>query len=215
METYSMIVSDTQPHVAAGMLPVYLIYKERRGGFDQTWPDVLCQELEVTWARWLNTEINVKAPELREHVIYSLTAHLMDVAVFEFGQFIGHDINKRQPAWLVELTGQDKRTEITVTLVSDDPKITRLYKGFIKALETWAQNKEIQQTDEPLTARETEIAHCLADGQSDEGIAKNLIVAEGTIKKHRQNIKRKWGAQSEDNQTLQIEARRRGYGQGR
>jgi DNA-binding CsgD family transcriptional regulator len=64
-----------------------------------------------------------------------------------------------------------------------------------------------------LTTRETETANLLAKGLNDAQIANVFVIAEGTAKKHRQNIAEKWGI----GQTLELvqrEAQRRGYGQG-
>lgn len=78
-----------------------------------------------------------------------------------------------------------------------------------------ASQGEVGQGDEPLTPRETEIANCLADGLSDKDIADKLTIAPNTVKKCRQNIKGKWGASSQSAGVLQIEAKRRGYGESK
>ena len=65
--------------------------------------------------------------------------------------------------------------------------------------------------DELLTEREREIAQLLARGKNQSEIAKELVMAEGTVKTHRQNIADKWSTTS-GHKALQIEARRRGYG---
>ncbi len=44
-----------------------------------------------------------------------------------------------------------------------------------------------------LTARETEVMHCAASGLSNQQIAEQLIVREGTVKVHVHNIYRKLG----------------------
>ncbi|MFF1539060.1 response regulator [Microbacterium sp. NPDC058269] len=45
---------------------------------------------------------------------------------------------------------------------------------------------------EPLTDREIEVLHCLAQGMSNAEIAKALIVSEGTVKAHLGRMMSKW-----------------------
>lgn len=45
---------------------------------------------------------------------------------------------------------------------------------------------------EPLTEREVEVLHCLAQGMSNAEIAKALIVSEGTVKAHLGRMMSKW-----------------------
>jgi len=45
---------------------------------------------------------------------------------------------------------------------------------------------------EPLTEREMEVLHCLAQGMSNAEIAKALIVSEGTVKAHLGRMMSKW-----------------------
>ena len=45
---------------------------------------------------------------------------------------------------------------------------------------------------EPLTEREVEVLHCLAQGMSNAKIAKALIVSEGTVKAHLGRMMSKW-----------------------
>ena len=45
---------------------------------------------------------------------------------------------------------------------------------------------------EPLTEREAEVLHCLAQGMSNAEIAKTLIVSEGTVKAHLGRMMSKW-----------------------
>ena len=47
---------------------------------------------------------------------------------------------------------------------------------------------------EPLTARETEILRLLAAGRSTEAIARDLVIAVGTVKRHIANAYGKLGA---------------------
>jgi LuxR family transcriptional regulator, maltose regulon positive regulatory protein len=49
---------------------------------------------------------------------------------------------------------------------------------------------------EPLTDREREVLHLLAEGRSNQAIAEELVVAVGTVKRHVSNIMSKLGVQS-------------------
>ncbi|WP_442939159.1 helix-turn-helix domain-containing protein [Nostoc sp.] len=46
-------------------------------------------------------------------------------------------------------------------------------------------------TVEPLTERELEVLQLIVDGQSNNGIAKNLYITTGTVKTHVRNILKK------------------------
>lgn len=64
-----------------------------------------------------------------------------------------------------------------------------------------------------LTERENEVAHLLADGLGNTGIAEKLMITYGTAKDHCENISDKWGLRgSTDKKKLKAEAQRRGYG---
>jgi len=65
--------------------------------------------------------------------------------------------------------------------------------------------------DTVLTERQIEIAHLLADGMDDRGIADRLTLSKRTIKKHRENIQKRWGIAG-GLVVLQRETKRRGYG---
>jgi LuxR family maltose regulon positive regulatory protein len=61
---------------------------------------------------------------------------------------------------------------------------------------------------EPLTERELEVLRLLAAGRSNQGIAAELIVAVGTVKRHVSNIMDKLQAESR----LEAVARARALG---
>ena len=65
--------------------------------------------------------------------------------------------------------------------------------------------------DTVLTERQIEIAHLLADGMDDRGIADRLTLSKRTIKTHRENIQKRWGITG-GLVVLQRETKRRGYG---
>ena len=58
-----------------------------------------------------------------------------------------------------------------------------------------------------LTARETEVMRCVASGLSNQKIAEELIVREGTIKIHVHNIYRKLGIRNRVDLTLYAQKR--------
>lgn len=58
-----------------------------------------------------------------------------------------------------------------------------------------------------LTARETEVMRCVASGLSNQKIADQLIVSEGTIKIHVHNIYRKLGIKNRVDLTLYAQRR--------
>lgn len=65
--------------------------------------------------------------------------------------------------------------------------------------------------DELLTEREREVVQLLAQGKSQNEIAEKLVMTEGTVRTHKQNIAEKWQTGTAGHKVLQIEARRRGY----
>lgn len=76
------------------------------------------------------------------------------------------------------------------------------------------QEKEDLSTsegDELLTDRQKEIAHLLAGGMNYKAIAEKLVIAESTVKRHGDDIQKRWGITG-GMPSLQIEAKRRGYG---
>jgi DNA-binding NarL/FixJ family response regulator len=50
-----------------------------------------------------------------------------------------------------------------------------------------------QRTDHPLTRREIQVLHCLADGLTDRQISARLTVSEHTVKNHMKSIRHKLG----------------------
>jgi len=58
-----------------------------------------------------------------------------------------------------------------------------------------------------LTARETEVMRCAASGLSNQQIAEQLIVREGTVKVHVHNIYRKLGFTNRVDLTLYAQKR--------
>jgi DNA-binding NarL/FixJ family response regulator len=58
-----------------------------------------------------------------------------------------------------------------------------------------------------LTARETEVLRCAASGLSNQQIAEQLIVREGTVKVHVHNIYRKLGFTNRVDLTLYAQKR--------
>ncbi|HEY0698137.1 MAG TPA: response regulator transcription factor, partial [Micromonospora sp.] len=66
----------------------------------------------------------------------------------------------------------------------------------------------VRTPDRALTARETQILDMVADGHSNQGIARALFITEATVKSHRVQVFGKLGV---DNRTAAVaEARRRG-----
>jgi len=59
---------------------------------------------------------------------------------------------------------------------------------------------------EPLTPRELEVLRLLADGASNDEIARRLIISLGTVKKHVANIFGKLAAQSRTQAVAQARA---------
>lgn len=104
---------------------------------------------------------------------------------------------------------EDKKTDIVAEL--HHPAFEREFRSIFGIDE---QEQEEQFTQDNLTPREKEIVECLTKGLDDKGIADCFFIAPGTVKKHRQNIAKKWGV-SEDLQVLKIEAKSRGYDKGR
>jgi two-component system, NarL family, response regulator LiaR len=58
------------------------------------------------------------------------------------------------------------------------------------------------ESSEELTERETDVLRLLAQGQSNKQIARNLCIAEKTVKTHVSNILSKLGVQSRTQATL-------------
>ena len=52
------------------------------------------------------------------------------------------------------------------------------------------------RTKEPLSSRETEITHLLAEGNTNKEVAKALGISVNTVEKHRETIMRKLGSRS-------------------
>ena len=97
------------------------------------------------------------------------------------------------------------QTLVDVTL-STFKSVTEIQRGFGAA-----QTIEIA----PLTPRETEIAMLLATSMDDDQIAEYLVIAKGTVKKHRQHISKKWGMDTEDVKAMMRESINRGYSRGK
>jgi DNA-binding CsgD family transcriptional regulator len=69
---------------------------------------------------------------------------------------------------------------------------------------------EISSSNE-LTDREKEVAALLAEGLSNKMIAKHLVINVDTVKKHKQNIKSKWGMDTTDREEMRKKAVELGY----
>jgi DNA-binding NarL/FixJ family response regulator len=60
---------------------------------------------------------------------------------------------------------------------------------------------------EPLTPREQEVLHWLAQGASNQEIAKELVIQLSTVKKHVSNLLTKLGVESRTQAIAQARAR--------
>lgn len=68
------------------------------------------------------------------------------------------------------------------------PRIASLLVQHVRSTAPAASSDEL----EPLTERESEVLHKLAEGMSNSEIAQSLIVSEGTVKAHLGRIMSKW-----------------------
>lgn len=195
MDIFRITVAHSKQYVAEALFWVYMDYKERSAHYDHSWPNVICALLERVKGMWWGHLAIAPTEAGKERLINQLRAELKEVSIFEFSQFAGNDFNNRQPAWLVELTGLDGHTEITVTPVSEDTKITRLYKLFVERLEYHAGPIDpavsgVQYADEKsqLTERQRQVFDLVMAGAKRNEIAKNLKIQNQTVDTTIKNI---------------------------
>lgn len=116
-------------------------------------------------------------------------------------------------------TGVAIRIEIADKPIGDtvgDPVASSQYaqeiiQAILSKTKTTIKNELLPDT---LSDREQEVAHLLANYLNDREIAKILMVSPSTVVSHRKSIRVKWEFPTQDIKAMQLEARRRGYGQG-
>lgn len=99
-------------------------------------------------------------------------------------------------------------------VLEDNLTLIQSYSSLIMALQSAyapVENKPQPLASDSLTLREKEVADCLAKGLDDSKIAALLLIEEGTAKKHREHIAKKWEIK-QHLELMQREARNRGYG---
>ena len=70
--------------------------------------------------------------------------------------------------------------------------------GQVKDIEEWLSLEELQvlnETNDPLSRREREVCQLVADGFTNQAIARNLNISTKTVEKHRSNLMNKLGVQ--------------------
>ncbi|NVK29549.1 MAG: response regulator transcription factor [Gammaproteobacteria bacterium] len=165
-------------------------------------PDIILLDLRMPERDGLSaiTDIKAAAPNAAVVMLTTSADHRDLNEALSLGA-AGYLLKDTEPAALVKhlqeiLAGQQVVSPQLLEQVSEDQDGAQIADGGFDA----------------LTPREREIVDCLAEGQSNKVIARNLGIADGTVKLHVKSILRKLGVHSRvEAAILAVERQRRSH----
>lgn len=199
MEAIKVLIADDHPLIRQGLAMVLGLEPKIKvageaGDGEEAYnqakelnPDVVLMDLNMPRVDGIEAakRIRVDFPHIR---IIALTVHEDDDKVFEVFQagVNGYILKDVSPDRLIEAVKAVHAGETIIHPVIS----TKLFKELNRVTaESSQQKKDI--LEEPLTAREQEVLKLIAQGISNQHIAKQLFISEKTVKNHITNIFRK------------------------
>lgn len=141
-------------------------------------PDVILMDLVMPEMDGIATikQIKKQRPEARILVLTNFAGEEMIFPAIKAGA-IGYHLKDSSPEALIEAMRQ-----VNQGVVSLHPSIAK------KVLEEFHHSDKEQLSEEPLTQRELEVLHLIAQGLENRKIAEQLGISEATVRTHVSNI---------------------------
>jgi NarL family two-component system response regulator LiaR len=141
-------------------------------------PDVILMDLVMPHMDGVEAISQITARQEKVHVI-ALTSFATDDKIFPAikSGAVGYILKDSEPEELVKAIRQVHLGEPSL-----DPSIAR------KVLQEISRPSKGQPTPDPLTEREEEVLRLVAKGLSNQDIAKQMVIAEVTVRTHVSNI---------------------------